>query len=89
MKNERYKYPPSDVFNIREIEAWLEKMAAEGLLLKEAGAYAWRFEEGEPKSVRYRIDPAVEKKGRLDSERNFHGERGDGRGACFFPCPVL
>lgn len=62
MNNERYKYPPIDVLDIKEIEVWLEEMAGRGLFLKEAGPYAWLFAEEEPKTVRYRIEPAAGKK---------------------------
>ena len=40
MNNERYKYPPVDALDIKEIEVWLEEMAGRGLFLKEAGPYA-------------------------------------------------
>ncbi|WP_294143920.1 DUF2812 domain-containing protein [uncultured Clostridium sp.] len=74
MKTERYKYPPVSTFDIKEIENWLEEMAAEGWFLKEAGPYAWLFEAGEPENVRYRIDPATEKKGKLDEEKRLDYE---------------
>lgn len=69
MNNERYKYPPVDALDIKEIEVWLEEMAGRGLFLKEAGPYAWLFAEEEPKTVRYRIEPAAGKKGKLDADR--------------------
>lgn len=69
MNNERYKYPPIDALDIKEIEVWLEEMAGRGLFLKEAGPYAWLFAEEEPKTVRYRIEPAAGKKGKLDADR--------------------
>lgn len=74
MKTERYKYPPVSTFDIKEIENWLEEMAAEGWFLKEAGSYAWLFEAGEPENVRYRIDPVTEKKGKLDEEKRLDYE---------------
>lgn len=74
MKTERYKYPPVSTFDIKEIENWLEEMAAEGWFLKEAGSYAWFFEAGEPENVRYRIDPATEKKGKLNQEKRLDYE---------------
>lgn len=74
MKKERYKYPPVSIFDIKEIEDWLEEMAAEGWYLNEAGSYAWHFEAGEPGNVRYRIDPATEKKGKPDEEKRLDYE---------------
>ena len=62
VNNERYKYPPIDALDIKEIEVWLEEMAGRGLFLKEAGPYVMAFAEEEPKTVRYRIEPAAGKK---------------------------
>ncbi|WHX42733.1 DUF2812 domain-containing protein [Mesobacillus sp. AQ2] len=56
-----YKLRPSDYWRIGEHESWFADMAAQGLFLKKMGIHFARFEKGEPRKMRYRID-VTEKK---------------------------
>lgn len=50
------KWRPDDYWRIGEHESWFQDMALEGLHLKSIGYRMAKFEEGEPKKTRYRID---------------------------------
>ena len=54
------KMCPCPAYDIEVMESWLEDMAASGLHLAEDGFFAGfaRFERGEPKKVRYRLEAA-------------------------------
>lgn len=47
---------PFESCDIPAIQNWLEDMAEKGLLFKECGVFFAKFEKGEPKKMRYRLD---------------------------------
>lgn len=47
---------PFESCDIPAIQNWLEDMAEKGLLFKECGVFFAKFEKGEPKDMRYRLD---------------------------------
>lgn len=51
-----WRFRPGDYWRIGEHESWFSDMAAEGLHLVKMGLTFARFNKGEPKIVRYRID---------------------------------
>lgn len=51
-----FKLRPSDYWRIGEHESWFADMAAQGLFLKKMGIHFARFEKGEPRKMKYRID---------------------------------
>lgn len=66
-----YKIRPSDYWRIREHECWLADMAAEGFHLKKMGIHFAKFDKGEPKKTKYRIDVSIKKKIRPDQIRMY------------------
>lgn len=50
---------PCSVYDIPGMQEWLDEMALQGLFLKEFSYHSDRavFEQGEPRPVRYRLDP--------------------------------
>ncbi|MFS0575066.1 DUF2812 domain-containing protein [Sporosarcina sp. 179-K 3D1 HS] len=56
------KLRPSDYWRIGKHESWLADLAAQGLHLKKMGSNFARFEKGEPRQTRYRIDVSIEQK---------------------------
>lgn len=60
---------PCSLYDIRGIQEWLDEMALQGLFLKGVTYQFDRafFEVGEPRPVRYRLDP-VTRKGKKDDE---------------------
>ena len=50
------KWRPDDYWRIGEHESWFQDMALEGLHLKSIGYNIAKFEQGEPKKTKYRID---------------------------------
>lgn len=52
-----YKLTPVSVYDVRGLEQWLEKMAAQGLFLKKYRPLVCTFTKGEPQQVRYRLEP--------------------------------
>lgn len=50
------KFRPDDYWRIGEHESWFSDMALEGLHLKKIGKRIAKFEKGESKKTRYRID---------------------------------
>lgn len=58
MKKETVRrLPPCDILDIERTESWLGDMAGMGLHLKETGNWSFEFKRGEPKEVRYRLEP--------------------------------
>ena len=47
---------PFESCDIPAIQTWLEDMAEKGLFFKECGVFFAKFEKGEPKDMRYRLD---------------------------------
>ncbi len=47
---------PFESCDIPAIQNWLEDMAEKGLFFKECGVFFSKFEKGEPKDMRYRLD---------------------------------
>lgn len=47
---------PLESCDIPAIQSWLEDMAEKGLFFKECGVFFAKFEKGEPKDMRYRLD---------------------------------
>ena len=47
---------PFESCDIPAIQNWLEDMAEKGLFFKECGVFFAKFEKGEPKAMRYRLD---------------------------------
>lgn len=47
---------PFESCDIPVIQNWLENMAEKGLFFKECGVFFSKFEKGEPKDMRYRLD---------------------------------
>jgi len=47
---------PTDFWHIGEHESWFSDMAQEGLYLKSVGIQFFKFTNGEPKNIKYRID---------------------------------
>lgn len=52
-----YKLTPVSMYDVRGLEQWLEQLAAKGLFLKKYRPLVCTFEKGEPKQVRYRLEP--------------------------------
>ena len=50
---------PFESCDIPAIQNWLEDMAEKGLFFKECGVFFAKFEKGEPKDMRYRLDFCV------------------------------
>ncbi|MBM4763004.1 DUF2812 domain-containing protein [Bacillus sp. B15-48] len=67
MNKTAYKLRPSDYWRIGEHESWFADMAAKGLHLKKMGIHFAKFDKGEPKKMRYRIDVSIKK--RINSEQ--------------------
>jgi hypothetical protein len=61
MSNTVHKLRPSDYWRIGEHESWFSEMAAKGLHLKKMGMHFAKFDKGEPKKMRYRIDVSIRK----------------------------
>lgn len=60
-----HRHPPCPAYEIRSFETWLEDMAAKGWFLEKDPFFAGfaGFHQSEPKSVRYRLQPAPKKAG--------------------------
>lgn len=69
MVNERTALLPVDYLDIEGVQDWLESMALEGYFLDDTIGIWWHFNGGEPGAVRYRIDPDVKKRGRIEPEK--------------------
>ena len=62
MNRSVYKLRPSDFWRIGEHESWFTDMAARGFFLKKMGIHFARFEQGEPRDMRYRIEVSINKR---------------------------
>lgn len=51
------KLTPVSMYDVHGLEKWLEKLAAQGLFLKKYHPLVCTFEKGEPRRVRYRLEP--------------------------------
>ena len=69
------KWRPDDYWRIGEHESWFQDMALEGLHLKSIGYRMAKFEEGEPKKTRYRID-IYQGEHTNKEQKEFYGESG-------------
>ena len=60
-----HRFPPCPAYEIRSFESWLEDMAANGWFLEKDPFFCGfaGFHQAEPKSVRYRLQPAPKKSG--------------------------
>ena len=47
---------PFESSDIPAIQKWLEDMAQQGLFYSECGIFCAKFEKGEPRETRYRLD---------------------------------
>lgn len=52
-----YKITPVSMYDVRGLESWLEQLAAQGLFLKRYRPLVCTFVKGEPRRVRYRLEP--------------------------------
>lgn len=52
-----YKLTPVSMYDVHGLEKWLEQLAAQGLFLKKYRPLVCTFEKGEPRRVRYRLEP--------------------------------
>ena len=60
------RYPPCPIYEIRRFENWLEDMAKDGWILLQnpfSRLGSVGFRKAEPKSIRYRVQPAPKKPG--------------------------
>ena len=55
-----YRIPPCPTYDVEGMESWLTDMAAQGLFLCQDGFFAGfaAFERGEPRPMRYRLEPS-------------------------------
>ena len=65
------KLAPDNLYDVPAQQAWLEDQAATGWFLTSAGGPFWlaRFQRGEPKTVRYRLEPAGVREASPDAEQ--------------------
>lgn len=56
-----HRYPPCSMLDVERLESWLTDMAAEGWHLQDTGIFlrTFVFEKGEPRNVRYRLEPGT------------------------------
>ena len=56
-----YRLVPCPWYDVEGIESWLESMAREGYFLRKEAFFSGftSFEQGEPKTVRYRLEAPV------------------------------
>lgn len=60
---------PFESCDIPAIQSWLEDMAAQGLFYVDCGFFCARFEKGEPKKLRYRLDFCDVSLGKIPEEK--------------------
>lgn len=60
---------PFESCDIPAIQSWLEDMAAQGLFYVDCGFFCARFERGEPKKQRYRLDFCDVSLGKIPEEK--------------------
>ena len=63
------KLIPFESCDIPAIQSWLEDMAAQGLFYVDCGFFCARFEKGEPKKLRYRLDFCDVSLGKIPEEK--------------------
>lgn len=63
------KLAPISIYDVAAQQAWLEDQAAKGRFLTGYGRMFASFEKGEPKAVRYRLEPAGRREDIPDLER--------------------
>lgn len=63
------KLIPFESCDIPAIQSWLEDMAEQGLLYVDCGFFCARFERGEPKKLRYRLDFCDVSLGKIPEEK--------------------
>ena len=63
-----------DRIDVSGMEQWLERMAAEGLYPVRFGAFFCTFRAGEPKRVRYRLEP-ISKRSQPKDNQTFDPSR--------------
>lgn len=63
------KLIPFESCDIPAIQSWLEDMAAQGLFYVDCGFFCARFERGEPKKQRYRLDFCDVSLGKIPEEK--------------------
>jgi hypothetical protein len=68
------KLRPNDYWRIGEHESWFADMAANGLHLKKTGLQFAKFEKGEPKKTKYRIDVTKDKL--TEEQKNLYRDYG-------------
>lgn len=69
MSNFVKKLIPFESSDIPAIQSWLEDMALKGLFYKDCGFFCARFEKGEPKKMRYRLDFCNVVAGKIPDEK--------------------
>ena len=69
MSNCVKKLIPFESSDIPAIQSWLEDMAAQGLFYVDCGFFFARFERGEPKKLRYRLDFCDVSAGRIPEDK--------------------
>lgn len=69
------RFPPCPLYDVEGIESWLEDLAKQGLILTPGGLFCGfaSFEQGEPKPMRYRLQPWPKKR-RLTDDAGPHPE---------------
>lgn len=63
------KLIPFESCDIPAIQSWLEDMAEQGLFYVDCGFFCARFEKGEPKKLRYRLDFCDVSLGKIPEEK--------------------
>ena len=68
---------PISIYNVPAYQAWLEDQAAKGSFLYDFYGFFARFEEGEPRAVRYRLQPLIRREdGPSLEQRELYEESG-------------
>ena len=59
-----HRFPPCPLYDLERLESWLEDLAKQGLILTHGGLFCGfaEFEKGNPKPMRYRLQPLPKKK---------------------------
>ena len=71
-----YKLTPTSLYHLPELEFWLEEMALEGLYPTKIGSYFTRFQHGEPKKMRFRLESAEQDHEISPGKLDFYRESG-------------
>ena len=73
-QNKLVKKPlPCSIFDIQGIQSWLDEMALQGLFLEQLSYHSYRafFQQGEPRPVRYRLDPVGKNWDEAERKENY------------------